>query len=205
MPFHPVMHLEAPWQVYDFRRLEDQQACLHAGVKHGVGRYLDKRPGLYTQPLFSDAGVQRDVHMGIDLFAAAGTPVFAFADGRIAWTGYQEQPGDYGFVLVTEHFLPMPAHFGVGTRPTLHLFALYGHLSRRDHAGWSRGRALRAGDRLGWLGEMHENGGWVPHLHFQLSLLDPGQPDMPGVVADAQVALASLVFPDPRLVLGPLY
>lgn len=203
--FHPVMILEAPWRVYDFSRLEDQQACLTAGAKNGVGRYLDKRTGLYPQALFRQGGIQRDIHMGIDLFALAGTEVTAFAAGQIAWTGYQEAPGDYGYVLVTEHWLPVPAALGGSSTAGLKLFALFGHLSEQGHAQWRRGDRFEAGARLGYLGREHENGGWVPHLHFQLSLVDPGGPDMPGVVSEEQVALAALLYPDPRWVLGPVY
>ena len=50
-----------------------------------------------------------------------------------------------------------------------------------------------------------ENGGWPPHVHFQLSLERPATHDMPGVVSadDHQKALET--FPDPRWVLGDLY
>ena len=55
------------------------------------------------------------------------------------------------------------------------------------------------------VGDRHENGGWDPHLHFQLSWSDPGTHDMPGVVnpADREEALAK--YPDPRMVMGPIY
>ena len=51
----------------------------------------------------------------------------------------------------------------------------------------------------------HENGGWEPHLHFQLSYQEPETHDMPGVVAPSDREEALQIYPDPRLVLGTLY
>ena len=50
------------------------------------------------------------------------------------------------------------------------------------------------------------NGGWDPHLHFQLSLIEPITHDMPGVVnpKDREEALLKN-YPDPRLVMGTIY
>lgn len=42
-------------------------------------------------------------------------------------------------------------------------------------------------------------------VHFQLSLLEPETHDMPGVVASSQHAESLRIYPDPRMVLGPLY
>ena len=55
------------------------------------------------------------------------------------------------------------------------------------------------------LGNFEENGGWEPHLHFQLSLVEPETHDMPGVVAPEDREHALTIYPDPRNVLGPLY
>ena len=58
---------------------------------------------------------------------------------------------------------------------------------------------------IAWIGDRHENGGWNPHLHFQLSLVRPEVADLPGAVSDADRAHALTLYPDPRLVLGSLY
>ena len=55
------------------------------------------------------------------------------------------------------------------------------------------------------MGKKHENGGWEPHVHFQLSLVEPVVPDLPGVVARADREQALIDYPDPRLVLGALF
>ena len=58
--------------------------------------------------------------------------------------------------------------------------------------------------RSAGLGE-DENGGWNPHLHFQLSRVEPIDCDLPGAVSCAQREWALQAFPDPRLVVGQLY
>ena len=100
-----------------------------------------------------------------------------------------------GHVIVTEHEIG-------GVR----LWALYGHLSRRSTQRTKAGARVRAGAQLGWVGHEGENGGWpLQHVHFQLSVVRPATHDMPGVVSAAQHAQALRDYPDPRLVLGPLY
>ena len=67
------------------------------------------------------------------------------------------------------------------------------------------GRRFNAGDELGWLGGREENGGWPPHVHFQLCLKRPDTHDLPGVVTRAEREEALRLYPDPRLVLGKLW
>ena len=55
------------------------------------------------------------------------------------------------------------------------------------------------------MGDKHENGGWEPHLHFQLSLIEPTTHDMPGVVNPKNRDAALQNYPDPRLVMGSIY
>ena len=57
---------------------------------------------------------------------------------------------------------------------------------------------------LGWIGSAAENGGWFPHVHFQLSRLQPVIADMPGAVAEAHREMAVHIYPDPQYVLGRL-
>lgn len=155
-----------------------------------LGRY-DEARGVYTTALFAGG---RCVHMGIDLGGPEGTAVHAVGDGAVRAAAVLPAPGDYGHALLVEH--------SVEGRP---IFALYGHLSA-DSLSWSPvGRALRAGDVLGWLGGEAENGGWPPHLHFQLAWERPPTADLPGAVTLAEREQARLLYPDPRLLLGPVY
>jgi len=178
-------------------RLNATQRC----ARWDVGKYDERRAGMYTTSLFENdtnaidgyAGV-RDVHIGLDVGGPVGTPVYAPADGVVHAFGYNEAPGDYGHVVVTEH--------AVGGH---RVWMLFGHLDASTPAFKRVGARVRRGDRVGAFGDVHENGGWPPHLHFQLSLVEPSTHDMPGVVSVAQRDQALRDYPDPRLVAGMLY
>ncbi len=183
--FHPVVVLPPGYEVLDLTGPPPPPTTPWA-----VGRYDEDR-GIYTQALFANA---RTVHVGIDLGGPVGTAVHAFADGVVLHAGYNPADGDYGHVVVTEHLLD-----------DVPLYALHGHLSAASLAHSPVGRRFLAGDVLGWLGDASENGGWPPHVHLQLAYERPATHDLPGAVARADRAAALARFPDPRLVLGPLY
>ena len=131
--------------------------------------------------------------MGIDIAAPVGEPIFSFIDATILFVGNNDRPFDYGPTIVTEQY--------IHEKP---LYALYGHLSQKS-LDIRPGTKITKGQYFAWVGAKHENGGWNPHLHFQLSWEKPTTFDLPGVVSHAQFEWACKTFPDPRLVLGPLY
>jgi murein DD-endopeptidase MepM/ murein hydrolase activator NlpD len=155
-----------------------------------IGRYDEDRVGMYVQALF-DGG--RTLHVGVDLGGPVGEPVYAFDDGVVTHVGYNPAPGDYGHVVVTEHV--------VDGAP---LWVLLGHLSA-SVLRWRPGDTFGRGDALGHLGDVHENGGWEPHVHVQLSVERPATHDLPGVVQPRERDGALRRYPDPRRILGPLY
>ena len=133
----------------------------------------------------------------MDLAGPVHTPVYAFTDGSIHKAGYNPALGDYGNVIVVEHFL----HNHTAT-----LYALYGHLANASLVGKQAGDAVRAGQVLGWMGNVHEGGGWfVSHVHFQVALHAPATHDMPGAVCRRDRRTALVEYFDPRYVLGELY
>ncbi len=85
------------------------------------------------------------------------------------------------------------------------VFSLYGHLDSNSLALSPVGRRFMIGEKLGAIGGRHENGGWAPHVHFQLALSRPDTHDLPGVVSRQDLEAALIAYPDPRLVLGNLY
>ncbi|SMO80667.1 Peptidase family M23 [Fodinibius sediminis] len=157
----------------------------------GIGRYNEKRAGMYVAAQYCN---KRNIHMGIDIWTEAGAPVFSFANGTVAYLQDNNKRGDYGPTIIIAYDLD-------GTQ----LFALYGHLSRSSLERWSAGDRVQRGQQIGALGSREENGGWVPHLHFQLSVRDPGEADMPGVVSEERREEALRLYPDPRRILGELY
>lgn len=87
-------------------------------------------------------------------------------------------------------------------------YTLYGHLSRLSLASKlsAVGCEVAAGDVIGWVGESEVNGGWPPHVHFQV-ITDMGEEEghFPGVCSEAnrRLYVGGLVV-DPWLVLSRL-
>lgn len=190
---HPVMDLPEEYEVFEFQSSYDprkmSQFTKNGGW--GVGGYLENRSKMYTAPQYEN---RRKIHMGIDIWAKEGEPVFSPLPGTVAYTGYHGEEGNYGGTIVLKHLFEGKD-----------LFALYGHLSKNSLDQTRPGVKLEPGDIVGTLGGPDENGNWPPHLHYQLSIVDPGEADMPGVVAEDEVEEASKRYPDPRIILGPIY
>ncbi|MCB9745603.1 MAG: peptidoglycan DD-metalloendopeptidase family protein [Alphaproteobacteria bacterium] len=186
MPFHPVLLLP------DFAELLDLSGPKPTpATPWTIGRYDELRPQLYPAEVF---GGVRCLHVGVDLGGPVGVAVHAFADGVVAFQGVNAAPGDYGPTVITEHVLDGEP-----------VWALHGHLSVASLSLRAPGDPVKAGDVLGWLGSEAENGGWPPHVHFQLSRLRPSTHDLPGVVRPDERAQALVDYPDPRRVLGALW
>ena len=185
--FSPVVDLPAEYEVLDLTKgfIPDCE------TPFTIGRYNEERRGLYLTKLFAGG---RFIHMGIDIGAPVGTPCKAFTDCEISHLGNNPEEGDYGHVIITKQVLD-----GVP------LWSLYGHLSRSSVDGKRVGERLSSGEVVGYIGNSEENGGWAPHLHFQLSLSAPETHDMRGVVSPEEREESLRLHPDPRLVLGPLY
>lgn len=157
-----------------------------------MGGYGEDR-AIYTQDLFAPKGEEpRTVHLGLDIFAAAGAEVSAPIAGRVHSIRDNANPGDYGPTIILEHAVGDAA-----------FHTLYGHLSRASLDGLSPGRAFAAGERIARLGKREENGGWPPHLHFQI-ILDIGEHkgDYPGVCRRSEQDRWLAICPDPRPFLG---
>jgi len=100
---------------------------------------------------------------------------------------------DYGPVVILKHV----------TSEGLEFFTLYGHLTKDSLRALQPGRAIARGEVFARVGEAHENGGWPPHVHFQviLDLLDRGT-DFPGVAMASEREEWKSLSPDPNLLLG---
>ena len=174
------------------RRVLD--AMRQSNVQLAIGRYDEPRL-IYTAPEFAGAGgplaEYRTIHIGLDLFAQVGTPVLAPLDGVVHAFADNRQPLDYGPVIVLRHETDDGTEF----------FTLYGHLSRKSMDGLEVGLVITAGDRIATLGPAAVNGGWTPHLHFQIitDILDLGT-DFPGVARPSQRAVWRALCPDPNLI-----
>ena len=188
--FHPVIHLPKTYEIYDFSTGYDPDRVMKH--EYGIGKYAEERPNMYTGELFEKD--RRTVHMGIDIGAPEGTPIYAFAEGVIFAFGNNDNPLDYGPTIITEHCIE-----------GITFYALFGHLSQQSLAGKEIGQKIIRGQEIAQVGKEEENGGWNPHLHFQLSRIKPETYDLPGVVHKDKVEWAKAVFPDPQIILGTLY
>lgn len=175
------------------QRLFDHLA--EAGAEIGIGRYLEDRD-VYTTDAYAAGGgsaERRTVHLGVDLFVPAGTPVAAPLDGVVHLLNDNAEPKDYGPVVILRHVTGSGEDF----------FTLYGHLARTTLPALTVGQKVHAGERFATVGTEAENGGWAPHVHLQVltSLLGRGV-DVPGVGTPSDLGVWRSVSPDPNLLLG---
>ena len=158
----------------------------------GVGGYLEPRVIYRRSPHFQQTTEPRTIHLGIDLWMPAGTPVSAPLDGIVHSFADNAGFGDYGPTIILEHDTD-------GEK----LYSLYGHLSRASLNGLSEGQPVKAGDKLAEIGPFPENGDWPPHLHFQLIRDMLGRRgDFAGVCAPSERELFAGLCPDPNGLLG---
>ncbi|MFZ1397684.1 MAG: aminotransferase class III-fold pyridoxal phosphate-dependent enzyme, partial [Candidatus Promineifilaceae bacterium] len=179
--------------------------------KIGIGRYDEPRR-IYTADSFRIPGNDRDewrtIHIGLDLFAAAGTAVHAPLPATIHSFANNTDRLDYGPVIVLQHDVSEDLTF----------YTLYGHLSESLLDGLTIGQPIAQGQKFAEIGPYPTNGDWPPHLHLQilvdllspchlviLSPLHPFTPspfqatDFPGVAAPSQRAIWRSLCPDPNV------
>jgi len=173
-----------------FRELKNSAAVF------GVGRY-DEARGIYNAPQFAGGmnrtDERRTIHLGIDLFAESGAAIHAPLEGEVYLVARNDAPLDYGPLVILKHTTDGGEDF----------FTLYGHLAAESTKQLRRGQAMAKGEVFARNGEMEENGGWPPHLHFQIivDLLEL-EADFPGVARPSQRAIWTSLSPDPNLLLG---
>jgi peptidoglycan LD-endopeptidase LytH len=160
-----------------------------------AGGYDEDR-AIYDNAAFG-AGIEgvepRTIHLGIDIFAPSGTPVFAPWPGT--FHSFQDNAAalDYGPTIILEHTL----------EPHLTVFSLFGHLSRESLHGQKDGDPVAKGQQIATLGDRDVNGGWLPHLHFQLILdMADKRGDFPGVFRRSEREQWKRICPDPTSWLG---
>lgn len=193
MSFHPVINLPSNYLVLDLSNGLDTRSKREMWT---IGRYNEKRQNMYVAEIFNPQSESeaRNIHMGIDIGCPVGTDIFAFDDGEIFLFEYRAEDGGYGATLITKHKFN-----------SKDIYVLHGHLSKKSLENKKHGKKIKRGEVIAWVGEESENGGWPPHLHFQISYLKPDACDMPGVVSADQHQSALETYPDPRIILGSIY
>lgn len=171
------------------------QHLAEAGQRVGFGRYNEVRT-FYTGELFrtqrNDTVELRTLHLGIDLFCDPGTRVLAPLRGVVHSFQNNGRDLDYGPTIILEHRIDDGHRF----------FTLYAHLSADSLRGLKEGLTISKGEELGHIGTLEENGGWPPHLHFQIILdLLGHKGDFPGVAPPGQKEIWLSLCPDPNFIL----
>ena len=174
------------------RHIFDRMKAGHASV--GIGRYNEARP-IYTGEQYkmpcNDGPEWRTVHIGLDLFMEAGSPVLAPLDGVVHGFRNNDLPLDYGPTIILQHTIE---------EENLTFYSLYGHLSLDSLDGLYKGKPIAAGTPFAKMGSTLVNGGWPPHLHFQIitDLLDRVG-EFPGVARPSERNVWLSLCPDPNL------
>jgi 4-aminobutyrate aminotransferase-like enzyme/Ser/Thr protein kinase RdoA (MazF antagonist) len=166
-----------------------------AGARVAIGRYDEARL-LYSAPQFgaskNPTDERRTIHLGVDLFVEPSTAIHAPLAGTVHILANNAIPLDYGPLVVLKHLTSTGEEF----------FTLYGHLTEKTLQRLRVGQAIAQGEVFAHVGNVHENGGWAPHVHFQiiLDMLDRGA-DFPGVSRASERAIWKALCPDPNLLL----
>ena len=170
-----------------------EEALAKAGARYGYGGYNEHRTVYGRSPHFSDpaGGEPRRLHLGMDIWGPAGTPVMAPLGGMVHSMDYNNNPSDYGATIILSHQLD-------GRQ----FYTLYGHLSLDNLQELKEGQYIVGGQAFAHFGAPHENGDWPPHLHFQL-IEDIGlhEGDYPGVCRYSERASWLANCPDPDIIL----
>ncbi len=164
-----------------------------AGAKMGIGGYMENRVIYRRSSHFMKAAeVPRNIHLGVDLWVKAATPVYAPLNGRVHSFKNNAGFGDYGPTIILEH-----EYEG---KP---LFTLYGHLSLNSIENLYEGKPITADEKIGEIGNYPDNGDWPPHLHFQVMTDMLGlSGDFPGVCAEEDKAKYAAICLNPDFLLG---
>jgi murein DD-endopeptidase MepM/ murein hydrolase activator NlpD len=167
------------------KKLADEQCS------YGIGGYMEHRTLYARSAHFDTDGEPRRLHLGVDIWADAGTLVYSPLAATVHSFNDNDHFGDYGPTIILAHQLN-----------GLELYSLYGHLNRKSLEGLTVGQKINLNQQIGSLGDIHENGHWPPHLHYQLMLDMEGYTgDYPGVGRYTEKDKWLRNIPDPGLLL----
>ena len=157
------------------------------------GGYLEPRSIYSRSAYFNTKNMleERHIHLGVDLWCAAETPVLAAFDGVIHSFKNNTNHGDYGPTIILKHCIN-----------SITFYTLYGHLSKASIKTLYKNTQITKGQVIGYLGCSEVNGDYAPHLHFQIiKNIADFEGDYPGVTSQNNLAFYRANCPDPNLVL----
>ena len=185
--YSPTLDLEAV-QTYEGLNEFIQSNLKSNNARVGVGGYLEKRALYRPSTNFKNEANERDIHLGLDFWSNALTTIYAPLDGIVHSFKYNDAHLDYGATIILQHKLD-----------GLVFYTLYGHLTLASLNNLKKGILIKKGTPFTAMGEPHENGGWVPHLHFQIIKDMMGKEgDFPGVASEKEIEFYSKNSPNPN-------
>ena len=166
-------------------------------AKVAIGGYLEIR-NLYKRSKYfneqANPSDERNIHLGVDIWAKEGTKVLAALDGEIHSFKNNTNHGDYGPCIILKHQLEKAI-----------FYTLYGHLSIQSIQNIQIGDFVLQGDEIAQLGDSSINGDYAPHLHFQIIKdMQNNFGDYPGVCSLNQLSFFKENCPNPMELLGIL-
>lgn len=163
-----------------------------SGAKYGIGGYNEHRTIYSRSAHFNTLEEPRRLHLGVDIWAPALTPIYNFYDANVHSFANNNNFGDYGATIILTYNI------------NGYIFnALYGHLSLASLDGLEVGKFIPAESCFATLGVKEENGFWPPHLHFQIIENMEGMTgDYPGVCKYSEHEKYLANCPDPNLILN---
>ena len=161
-------------------------------AKVAYGGYYEIRNLYKRSTIFNDYNSdERNIHIGLDLWIKAGTPVLAAIDGFIHSYNNNFGVGDYGPTIILQHQIKDQI-----------FYTLYGHLSLESIASIAVGKKVKKGEQIATLGDAKVNGDYAPHLHFQIiSEMSTIFGDYPGVCSKKDQEFYLQNCPDPNMLL----
>ena len=161
-------------------------------AKVAFGGYNEKRNLYKHSSIFKESTTEeRDIHIGLDMWIAAGTSVLAALDGTVHSFNFNAGQGNYGPTIILEHQIE-----------THTFYTLYGHLSAESIENIDIGMVFKKGTTLATLGDATVNGNYAPHLHFQIiDNISTDFGDYPGVCSASDLDFYLENCPDPNLLL----
>ena len=160
-------------------------------ARYGIGGYNEHRTIYSRSAHFDTEEEPRRLHLGVDIWGAAGTPIYNFYDATVQSFANNNNFGDYGATIILAYEID-----------GFKFNALYGHLSLDSLNGLEEGKFIPAGAKIAALGTKEENGYWPPHLHFQLiENMEGLKGDYPGVCKFSEREKYIANCPDPNLIL----
>ena len=193
-----VENTSVPENPFELKSDEAKAIGLDLGEQANVWLGFYNEPRLiYTAPAFRmgpwKASNRRTVHIAIDVFADEGSKLFAPLDGEVFTAEYRDSQLDYGGVIILKHTTPNKDEF----------FTLYGHLDPIFLNNLKVGDKIEKGQSFCQLGAPDVNGGWAPHVHFQLALTTDGmEADWPGVADPDDLNFWNAICPNPASLLN---